>query len=190
MPGDDPNVVADRVLAAQLTVAWAGEALAKPPRLGWWKTDLTDEDGGGDFLARLLPRTHAWAGLELAREAARRVDEQARLKMADRDTVRTLFHLGFDWDERVTERLGHHKASGVTPSEALPGLITDREFDRDILTRWIAELGGDGAHKAAPGGRELKGKPPEQPDRLVQNLAAALIPLASDYPMPFYRATK
>lgn len=186
----DLDVVADRILATQLSIAWAGEALCQPKRLGWWKTDLIDRDGGGDFLERLLPRTYEWAGLELAREAARRQDEQARLKMANRDNVRTLFHLGFEWDERLTERLRHHKASGKSPTEALPTLHSQSVFDQAALTQWITGLGGNGANKIAPGGRELKGKAPESPDALVHNLAAALIPFAADYPLPFYRVAQ
>jgi len=49
------DAILDTVLALQLTVAWAGEGLSEPPRLGWWQTDLVDELGGGDLLARLLP---------------------------------------------------------------------------------------------------------------------------------------
>lgn len=29
----------DHILAIQLTVAWAGDALSEPQRLGWWPTD-------------------------------------------------------------------------------------------------------------------------------------------------------
>lgn len=183
------NGVADGILEVQLSIAWAGEALAQPRRLSWWKTDLIDEDGGGDFLKRLLPRTYAWAGLELAREAARRVDEHARLKMADRDAVRTVFHLGFEWDERIQERLGQHKATGTSPKEALPGLLADATFDQLAFSNWIRSLEGEGAHTIAPGGRQLKGKPPDDPDRLVRNLAVALLPFADVYPLPFYRLT-
>ncbi len=32
----------DEVLALQVTIAWAGEGLWSPPRLGWWRTDLVD----------------------------------------------------------------------------------------------------------------------------------------------------
>lgn len=54
----------DQILALQFTIAWAGEGRSQPKRLGWWDTDLVDEAGGGDFFARLAPRTHAWAALE------------------------------------------------------------------------------------------------------------------------------
>jgi hypothetical protein len=70
----------DRILATQLVVAWAGEGRSEPRRFGWWDTDLVDDARGGDLLARLAPRTHAWASLELVRQAARRVDGRARGK--------------------------------------------------------------------------------------------------------------
>jgi hypothetical protein len=60
----------DQILAIQFSVAWAGESGGDPPRLGWWQSDLIDAETGGDFFARLLPRTHAWAGLSLARRGA------------------------------------------------------------------------------------------------------------------------
>jgi hypothetical protein len=60
----------DEILALQITAAWAGEGACVPPRLGWWRTDLVDPAGGGDLLARLLPKTHAWASIEAVREAA------------------------------------------------------------------------------------------------------------------------
>ena len=73
----------DRLLARQLMVAWAGEGRCQPRRLGWWDTDLVDEAGGGDLFARLTPKSHRWAALEAAREAARRCDAEARRKMGD-----------------------------------------------------------------------------------------------------------
>jgi hypothetical protein len=50
-------------LSLQLAVAWAGEAAGEPTRLGWWKSDLVDPEGGGDLFARLALRTAPWAGL-------------------------------------------------------------------------------------------------------------------------------
>jgi hypothetical protein len=43
------------LLTLQLLVAWAGEALSDPPRLGWWRTMLVDELGGGDLCQRAEP---------------------------------------------------------------------------------------------------------------------------------------
>src|SRR5438445_8983648 len=109
----------DSILAAQFTVAWAGEGRCHPKRLGWWETDLIDTAGGGDFLARLLPQTHAWASLEAVREAARRSDAKARGKMADPDKMRTLFFLGFELDEQLGDRLAALKRAGRPPAEVL-----------------------------------------------------------------------
>jgi len=107
----------DAILALQLTVAWAGEAAGDPPRLGWWKTDLVDREGGGDLFARLVPRTAAWASLGLVRAAARRHDDAARAKLGGRDDLWTLFHFGFTIDEQLGDRLAHHRVHEHVPSE-------------------------------------------------------------------------
>jgi hypothetical protein len=179
----------DSILAVQLTVAWAGESRETAKRLGWWNTDLIDLTGGGDFLARLLPRTHAWAALEAVREAARRTDEAVRRGMADPDQVRTLYFLGFDLDERVAERLAELKRGGQTPGSALPFRVPiDAPFSSEKLTEALALGAGRApAYDVVPGGRQLKGAAPAAPELLVQNLAAALLPLSERYPTPFYR---
>jgi AcrR family transcriptional regulator len=179
----------DSILAVQLTVAWAGESRETTKRLGWWHTDLIDSTGGGDFLARLLPRTHAWASLEAVREAARRADDAARRGMADPDQVRTLYFLGFDLDERLAERLAELKRGGQPPASALPFPVAlDAPFTSEKLTEALALGAGRApAYDVVPGGRHLKGAAPAAPELLVQNLAAALLPLAERYPTPFYR---
>jgi hypothetical protein len=176
----------DAVLAMQFTVAWAGEGRCSPRRLGWWDTDLIDPAGGGDFFARLLPQTHAWASLEAAREAARRTDAKARAKMADPDRTRTLYFLGFELDERVGDRLRALKTAGRPPSEALPlRLPLTADFTKDKLV--VALGGGDVPFTVVPGGRQLKDKRPDSPEIAVARLAAALVPLADQYPLPFYK---
>src|SRR5688572_15591355 len=120
MPPPLPDHALDAILALQFTVAWAGEGRSSPRRLGWWETDLVSEDGGGDFLARLLPRTHAWASLEAVREAARRVDARGRGRMPEPERVRTLYFFGFELDERLRERIAAHKRSGASPEDVLP----------------------------------------------------------------------
>lgn len=176
----------DSVLSFQLTVAWAGEGRCSPRRLGWWDTDLVDPAGGGDFFARLMPRTHAWAALEAAREAARRTDAKARSKMADPDKMRTIYFLGFELDERLGDRLRALKTAGRPPAEVLPlRLPLTADFDRAKL---IAGLGGgDVPFTVVPGARQLKGKRPDAPEAMVARLAAALVPLADQYPLPFYK---
>ena len=181
-----PQSVLDTILAHQLTVAWAGEGRCEPRRLGWWDTDLVDEAGGGDFFRRLLPRTRAWASLEAVREAARRVDAKARRKMADPDRMRTLFFLGFEVDELVGERLAALKREGRPPAEALPFPVGfDARFSTQVLETALRRPGADAAAcRIVPGGRHLKGAYPASPGS-VRQLAAAL-PLADQYPLPFF----
>lgn len=181
-----PDATLDAILAMQVTIAWAGEGRCSPKRLGWWDTDLIDEAGGGDFLARLLPQTHAWASLEAVREAARRVDAKARAKMADPDKMRTLFFLGFEADEQLGDRLAAHKRSGRSPADALPlTLPLTADFSKDKLASTLQ--GGDVAFTTVPNGRQMKGKVPDAPDALVKRLAAALVPFAEQYPLPFFK---
>jgi hypothetical protein len=178
----------DAILALQISVAWAGEGRSEPPRLGWWPTDLVDEAGGGDLLRRLLPQTHAWASLVAVREAARRVDDRARRAMTDSDRVRTIFHLGFEIDERLDERLAQHRRELRAPHEVLPGLLAFDVFDRARLEAHLALPDGAAVdHRVVPGGREVIGPIPAAPDALVRRLAAALVPLSDQYPCPFYR---
>lgn len=176
----------DAILALQFTVAWAGEGRCSPRRLGWWDTDLIDDAGGGDLLARLLPQTHAWASLEAVREAARQADARARGRMADPDHVRSLFFLGFELDEQLNDRLASLKRSGRPPAAALSlPLPLTAAFSKEQL---IAALrGGDASFTVLPGARQLKGRPPAAPDAMIAQLAAALVPLAEQYPLPFYK---
>ncbi len=179
------DAVLDAILATQLTVAWAGEGRCSPSRLGWWDTDLIDEAGGGDFFARLFPQTHAWASLEAVREAARRTDAKARGRMADPDKMRTIFFLGFEVDERLNDRLHALKRAGHRPAEALHlPLPLTADFSNETLT--AALRAGDVPFTVVPGGRQLKGARPDVADA-VARLAAALIPLAEQYPLPFYK---
>jgi hypothetical protein len=179
------DLTLDTILATQLTVAWAGEGRCSPRRLGWWDTDLIDEAGGGDFMARLLPQTHAWASLEAVREAARRVDAKARGKMANPDNMRTLFFWGFELDEQLGDRLAMHKRSGQAPAEALSlPLPLNAAFPKEELVAVLG--GGDVAFTTVPNGRKLKGLPPAA-DLAVKRLAAALVPFGERYPLPFYQ---
>lgn len=174
----------DAVLGVQLTVAWAGEGRCEPRRLGWWETDLVDAGGGGDLMKRLLPRTHAWAALEAAREAARRVDERARKQMRDPDQLRSIFFLGFAQDEAVSDRLGELERAGRPPGEAL-ALGVREPFSSDALAARFGR--SDVAFEVVPSGRALKGRMPTDLAELVGRLAAALVPFADRYPAPFYK---
>lgn len=181
-----PTSSIDSMLAVQLTIAWAGESKSTG-RLGWWETDLVDAHGGGDLLRRLLPRTHQWAALQGARDAARRTEQEALAKIADWDRLRTLFHLGFELDERLAERLSELKRGGTPPVDVLPLPIhLDKAFTPAALE---AALGKpkQPAYEVVPGGRLMKSGMPAAPDVAVKSLAAALFPLPDRYPLPFYR---
>jgi hypothetical protein len=176
----------DAILATQLTVAWAGEGRCSPKRLGWWDTDLIDLEGGGEFLRRLLPKTHAWAALEAARESARRTDAKARGKMADPDKLRTLFFLGFELDERLNDRLRFMKGSGREPSDGLPLRVPlVAAFDRNQVSTLLRTE--DVPCAIVPGGRQLTGALPQEPEVAIAKLAAALVPFSEQYPLPFFK---
>ena len=182
-----PKSTLDLILSLQIAVAWAGEADTEPPRLGWWRTGMVDPDGGEDLLRRLAPKTWRWAVLQATREAARRVDADARARAADPDRLYSLFRFGFKTDEQLAERLSELKREHEDPNDALPllrELLTT--WDQDALTDFLAGL-ADADHKATPNGRLLKGGMPAA-DLAAKKLAAALLPLSDRYPAPHYLA--
>lgn len=178
----------DKILAWQLTLAWAGEGRRQPERLGWWSTDLCDPLGGGDLLLRLVPRTAAWASLEAAREAARRTEAESRKSaMAHPDQVCSLFALGVPLDQLLADRLAEHKRALTPPAQALPlPLDLQAPFNKDALAAAL-RTAPEVPYQLVPEGRQLKGAPPKDPELLVRALVAALLPLSDRYPMPFYR---
>jgi hypothetical protein len=180
------NAELDAILAIQITVAWAGERIGGEGRLGWWRTELTDPDAGGDFLARLLPRTHAWAGLGAVRQAARRIDEAARRTGGTPDAKWSLFHFGFAWDERLDARLAEHRQSDAPPTKALAGhLAIAKRFDRSAFGSWLDGLAREVASEVVPGGRRLRNAPTSKVEG-ARRLAAALAPVGAEYPLPFF----
>jgi hypothetical protein len=185
-----PRSELDQILAAQLAIAWAGEA-GEEPRLGWWRSDLTSEFGGEDLFRRLLPRTWRWATLQGAREAARRRDAEARGKDHDPDSLLSLFRLGFEVDERLDDRFQELKSSGKEPFETLPSLreVMGDGWNRENFAKWVKARGHVDAAKT-PAGRKVKGEPPESLALLVQRLVAALVPLGDGYPLPHFRRSK
>ena len=177
----------DHILAVQISIAWAGESGGEPARLGWWASDLVDEVAGGDLFRRLAPHTHRWAALQAVREVARRADAAARKSTADPDQIISLFHLGFELDEQLDERLAWHKREETTPEEVLPDLfpITDA-LDRGQLEKWLESL-KCADHQVQPVGRLVKGEPPADLQSRIDQLAATLLPLADRYPLPHYK---
>ena len=179
--------VIDFILTAQIAVAWAGER-GEDKRLGWWRTDLKSEFGGEDLFQRLLPHTWRWAVLQAVREAARLTDAKIRSKDHNPDRITSLYNLGFDLDERLDERLGDFKRSGIEPEAALPTLkeIVGEHWDAGAFGQWITSF-GQANYVTAPVGRRLKGDAPEGAQALVSQLLAALAPLSDEYPLPHYK---
>lgn len=177
----------DDILALQLSVAWAGEAAGDPRRLGWWQTDLIDPEGGGDLFARLVPRTAAWAGFELAREAARRVEAAALTRIAKRDGLWTLFHFGFAVDEQLHDRLAYHRRHRDVPADVFKDrLHATGAWDAAAFAKHL-ERGGAPKVEVTPSGRLVKAKPTSAADA-APLLAAALLPLDKAYPLPHLEA--
>jgi hypothetical protein len=183
----------DEILALQLTVAWAGEKNARPARLTWWRTDILDEAGARDLLSRLTPRTQEWAALEAVREAARRADERIRLRSAAPDRTVTLFHLGFELDEQLGERLGSHKRGGATPGEVFGSDAVARawgiarDFDRNAFEAWCGAQAPRPKTEDTPDGGRRVLAPPVEPRELARSLVSGLVPFSSEYPMPHMR---
>ena len=174
----------DEILALQLTVAWAGERAGEPPRLGWWACDLVDPEGGGDLFARLLPKTARWASLVLVRDAARRVDEVAREKLAGGDAVWSLFHFGFSIDEQLADRLAQHRSEQHVPAEVFgPRFRVGQPWSKDDFESMLASL-GEPKVEITPGGRRLLASA-STPVEAACLLAAALLPVSQSYPLPF-----
>jgi hypothetical protein len=174
----------DAILALQLTVAWAGEAAGEPARLGWWKSDLIDPEGGGDLFARLVPQTAVWASLILARKAAATVDGLARDKLANADAVWSLYHFGFDIDEQLSDRLMWHRNHKSDPRSALgPLFFVGTAWSTTAFEALLTSLGKPKV-QLTPSGRKLESAD-ASPFVAAQLLAAALLPLSSEYPLPF-----
>jgi hypothetical protein len=182
-----PTSTLDYILTLQLAIAWAGETETEPPRLGWWRTGMVDPDGGEDLFQRLAPKTWRWAVLQAAREAARRVDADARARAADPDRLYSLFRFGFKTDEQIAERLSELKRDHEDPRDALP-LLSElmTSWDRAALTDLLTGL-ADAPHTATPTGRLIKGDMPAA-ELAAKKLAAALLPLSDRYPAPHYLA--
>jgi hypothetical protein len=97
--------------------------------------------------------------------------------------------LGFEVDEKVTDRLAELKRQGRPPEEALPlPFKLSAEFAKEQVVEALSAAGKVAFAKVPPAGRQLKGAAPESPHELVQKLAAALVPIAPEYPLPFFQA--
>lgn len=181
-----PNAILDRILGLQIMVAWCGEAGEK--RMGWWRSRLTDPLEGADFFSRATPEAAAWTGLDAVRRAAIFVDARCRRRLGTPDAVRTLFFLGYEVDEKLRMRLGELKRISTPPHVALDlPLEIEQPLDRAGFQDFLDGLGEKEPVTIMPAGRQLKGELPESLERMSARLAVGLLPLAPEYPMPFFR---
>lgn len=180
--------VLDGILAWQIVIAWAGEKGVEPEKLNWWDSSLADPIAGADFFRRLVPRTSAWTAMEAAVDAARAVDKVRRRKAGNPDRLRTLFFLGYDVDRALTKRLYEHKMAGTPPSQALPLPVPldDDAFAPEAVAEACRKAWASTAYEHTQVGREMQGRPPADPLRLVERLVGTLAPFEPDYPCPYY----
>ncbi|HMJ56103.1 MAG TPA: BREX-6 system BrxE protein [Polyangiaceae bacterium] len=174
----------DDILALQLAVAWAGESAGNPPRLGWWKTDLVDKEGGGDLWARLIPKSATWASLALVRMAALTIDERAREKLARGDAMWTPFHFGFDVDEQLDDMLVYHRRHEDIPADVFGSKwLLGRPWSKASLETLLGGLPSS-AVEVTPAGRRVAASVTSAIDA-APLLFAALLPLVPTYPLPY-----
>lgn len=140
------------------------------------------------MLARLLPRTHQWAGLSLARRAAGRVDALGRQHLAAPDRVRTLFHLGFEIDEQLCDQVARYRRQEAQAREVLfDRFAIGYPWSLDAFTAYLQRLPAVKIKETAAGRRiTTKAKSAVEQVRL---LAAALLPLKAQYPLPYFEAS-
>jgi hypothetical protein len=186
-----PTADLDEILTLQLAVAWAGEAADEDePRLGWWKTDLISKYGGIALFNRLAPRTAPWAAYEAAREAARRVDAERRSADATPDHLVSLFHLGFEVDEQLEDRLLDLKHAGAPPREALPKLAAlSEDWQPDAFAEWIAPRAAPKTVQE-PSGLRLVGDVSAVAVERARAFSAVLAVMPERYPCPHVRDAK
>lgn len=187
-----PEIDVDHILELQLGVAWAAESVTDESgrRLRWWRTEMTDEDGGVDLMRRLAPRTWKWAVVESARAAAIRVDEAAHENTEDADNILSLYRLGFEVDEHLSERVADLKQGSASPEEHFPRLAElMRDGSPQRFAAWVGQADA-GAFTTTATGRRLRVTRPDNLATAASLRAAALVPVGPAYPLPHFRLTR
>jgi len=80
------------------------------------------------------------------------------------------------------------KRQGQPPEDALklPMPLT-AQFDPNQASEVLTAGGKASFEKVPPIGRQVKGGMPASPLEMLQKLAAALVPITVEYPLPFFR---
>ena len=186
----------DRILAVQISVAWAGEG-GEEPRLNWWDTEVMSEFGGYDNLKELIPGSAEWLGLKTIREAARRTDREYRNRDSNPDKLCTLYHLGYELDEQLEQRLSdliHRQTPLVELLKYMEWLKdpVEQEWEPNTFEKWLTSLVNSQKIKTKKEsvGSRLTGTPPDDIFMRICRLAAGLLPFGEKYPFPHYRLGK
>lgn len=175
------DALLDRIIDHQVRVAWLGET----PRLGWWRADTTDLEGGGDFFRRWLPGSADIAGIDAARRSAMVVDEALRREAVgtgDQDELLTLFHLGSAVDRQVEDRFRFRRAQRTIS-------VPTGAFERSSSARELAALGAAPPTELVKNGRRIRRRLGPLDGAKVDALVVALVDdgiLPDRYPMPHY----
>lgn len=129
------NSIIDKVLYIQLIVARLGEK----ELMNWWNTDIAYQDGGADFLGRLLGKTMAplSAGEGILR-AAYLKEMQTINEMPNSDTVCTLFRPEPEVAVGIEERYRHFKRYPESFPEDMAGILDPKkDWDASQLMELI-----------------------------------------------------
>lgn len=199
----DTNHYFNAILGLQCLVAWAGEAQAQPARMPWWRSSVMDDLGARYSLDLLLPRTAAWAELEVVRRCASAAERRRRATSQHPDAIRSLFSLGFELDQALEQHLKKMKAERRTPHDTLawPGDMAPSDtLDRGQLAQVLGAQSNRVEFKTTTLGRELLNTIAPEPTAdldeahlkealtFARRLAAAAVPLDdARWPMPYAR---
>ena len=173
-----PGKVLDAILSLQLTVAWVGDGRAKDhPK--WWSDESRENGRSSSF---------GWRSLSTAREQAIQADRRGRYRMDHPQQVRTLYFWGQGINNKLDKRLAGHKLKQNDPRTALAlPFDPERAYDRDEIEHILLGKVELIETRNVPDGRLVSHElPPSLLDQ-AQLLAAALVPLADTYPLPFFR---
>ncbi|PKN43770.1 MAG: hypothetical protein CVU63_12155 [Deltaproteobacteria bacterium HGW-Deltaproteobacteria-20] len=111
------------------------------------------------------------------------MDQAVRSKLANPDAAWSLFHFGYATDERISDRLAWHRQHQHDPKEVLGPLSVPRGPrmpSRRCLPTWASPR----SPSLRRGRRKVELTEPSAP-KAAPLLAAALLPIATAYPMLF-----
>jgi hypothetical protein len=99
----------------------------------------------------------------------------------------SLFHLGFTVDEQLEDRLAFHRAQRHVPAEVFgEGLLVYKPWSKASFEAALQKLGKPKI-ETVPNGRRVISRV-AAPLEACALIAAALLPLEANYPLPYVEA--